>query len=50
MEGSTECPEAELLAEVPFFQLLDDEERNVELERMLGGREFLALLSERQER
>jgi uncharacterized membrane protein len=23
------CPEAELLAEVPFFQLLDDEERNI---------------------
>jgi len=29
MEASTECPEAALLAEVPFFQLLDDEERNI---------------------
>lgn len=29
MDASTECPEAELLAEVPFFQLLDDEERNI---------------------
>jgi CRP/FNR family cyclic AMP-dependent transcriptional regulator len=29
MDGSTECPEAALLAEVPFFQLLDDEERNI---------------------
>ncbi|HEX9295197.1 MAG TPA: DUF1003 domain-containing protein [Polyangiaceae bacterium] len=28
MEASRQCPEAELLAEVPFFQLLDDEERN----------------------
>jgi uncharacterized membrane protein len=29
MEASTECPEAALLAEVPFFQLLNDEERNI---------------------
>ncbi len=29
MAASIECPEAELLAEVPFFQLLDDEERNI---------------------
>jgi CRP/FNR family transcriptional regulator, cyclic AMP receptor protein len=29
MEASAECPEAALLAEVPFFQLLDDEERNI---------------------
>jgi len=29
MDASTECPEAALLAEVPFFQLLDDEERNI---------------------
>ena len=29
MEASIECPEAALLAEVPFFQLLDDEERNI---------------------
>lgn len=29
MEASTNCPEAALLAEVPFFQLLDDKERNI---------------------
>jgi CRP/FNR family transcriptional regulator len=29
MEAPTESPEAHLLAEVPFFQLLDDEERNI---------------------
>jgi len=29
MDASAECPEAALLAEVPFFQLLDDEERNI---------------------
>src|SRR4051794_19913962 len=29
MEEPRVCPEAELLAEVPFFQLLDDEERNI---------------------
>jgi CRP/FNR family cyclic AMP-dependent transcriptional regulator len=29
MDNSSQCPEAELLAEVPFFQLLDDEERNL---------------------
>jgi CRP/FNR family transcriptional regulator, cyclic AMP receptor protein len=29
MEAATECPEAELLAEVPFFELLTEEERNI---------------------
>jgi uncharacterized membrane protein len=29
MDASTECPEAALLAGVPFFQLLDEEERNI---------------------
>jgi CRP/FNR family cyclic AMP-dependent transcriptional regulator len=29
MDDSRVSPEAELLAEVPFFQLLDDEERNI---------------------
>jgi uncharacterized membrane protein len=29
MNAPTESPEAHLLAEVPFFQLLDDEERNI---------------------
>jgi CRP/FNR family transcriptional regulator, cyclic AMP receptor protein len=29
MEAPTESPEATLLAEVPIFQLLDDEERNI---------------------
>ena len=29
MEQARQSPEAELLAEVPFFQLLDDEERNI---------------------
>ena len=28
MDAPSICPEAELLAEVPFFQLLDEEERN----------------------
>jgi uncharacterized membrane protein len=29
MDEPRQCPEAELLAEVPFFQLLDNEERNI---------------------
>jgi CRP/FNR family cyclic AMP-dependent transcriptional regulator len=29
MDQARQTPEAELLAEVPFFQLLDDEERNI---------------------
>src|SRR3954464_808639 len=28
MDAPSICPEAELLAEVPFFQLLDEDERN----------------------